>query len=246
MSRTLGQPIYEHIRRNLLTGRYQPGQRIAELAIAKELGVSRAPVREAIRKLAGEELIELVPGMGAYIKTPTIDELAEFYDLREAIETHAVARAAKRITRAQLRTLDESNRQRFAVLRRLKDSGRPDLTEEDAIVNFAADARFHRVILEAAGNSKMLAMVDDLKLMARVWAWRLDPTVFDLVAEYADAYICHRRIAAALRRRDVRSARMWMRRHLRTTFPRYEKQAAHATSPPELWSPAVLEAVLAG
>lgn len=244
MSKTLGQPIYEHIRRNLLTGRYQPGQRIAELAIAKELGVSRAPVREAMRKLAGEELVELVPGMGAYIKTPTIDELAEFYDLREAIETHAVARAARRITRRQLRMLDEANRQRYAVLRRFKDSGRQDLTEEDAVANFAADARFHRVILEAAGNSKMLTMVDDLKLMARVWAWRLDPAVFNLVAEYTDAYICHRRIAGALRRRDARAARMWMRRHLRTTFPRYQKQAAHTPGPPQLWSPAVLEAIL--
>lgn len=225
MENSVKQRAYREIRQQLLSGKWSPGQRIAELSIARDMGISRAPVREAMRQLAGESLVELVPGMGAYVKKLDPRELRQLYDLREAIETHAAGRAARRVTARAVASLEACNRKQWRIIRRFKRSGKSVFARADALAMMACETRFHGSILRWAGNPRLVGIVGDLDLMGQVWSLRLDPKVHDMLAEHVQAYVCHRRITAALRRHDVKSARRWMRHHVRTTMLRFLKQA---------------------
>src|SRR5580704_7630282 len=105
MPPTLKQHAYKLIRKRLLSGSLPPGGRLSDDALAKELGISRSPVREAISQLTSEGLVEYRPRSGAYVRVPEPRELAEWYETRIALEGFAVMRAAERITEPQLSEL---------------------------------------------------------------------------------------------------------------------------------------------
>src|SRR5690554_3882326 len=98
MNTSLLQTAYEHIRHRLIAWDPQRDGVLSEVAIARELGVSRTPVREAVSQLVIEGLVERKPGHGVMVKTMTRAELAEMWDLRQSLETYANGRAARRIT----------------------------------------------------------------------------------------------------------------------------------------------------
>ncbi|WP_284144923.1 GntR family transcriptional regulator [Tianweitania aestuarii] len=92
------QRVYSHIRDCILSGRYMPNNRLGEMTLAAELGVSRTPVREALRNLAADGFIELKPHVGAIVRPWNFEELYSSFVIRADIEAQAAAHAAKRIT----------------------------------------------------------------------------------------------------------------------------------------------------
>lgn len=141
----------------IVAGQLMPGAKVAEAAVARELGVSRAPVREAARLLESQGLLVAIPGRGFFVRSHAPAEIDDLYDLRICIEKHAAVLAARRLT-------PES---RAALRRQL------DVLHETAAINDPArqveeDYRFHRLICEISGNRRLLKLFDDLASELRI------------------------------------------------------------------------------
>lgn len=154
----------------VVQGRIAPGGRLVEAAVARELGISRAPVREAARLLENQGLLVARPRRGFFVRALSPDDIDEFYDLRLCIERHAAVLAARRLDAAAGAAL----RRQLAVLREVADGN--DLGRQ-----IDEDFRFHRLICEIAGNRRLLKLFDDLSSELR--------TVIALIGRlYADPH----------------------------------------------------------
>jgi len=202
---TLWQRVYDHLRDEIMGDRLPPGTELSEVALSKELAVSRGPIREAIGRLAAEGLVTVRPRRGAEVRFITPEELIESYQVREALEVLAVRLAVPRITGAALADLDE-----------LADrmSGH---AKEGAVADFfTANVAFHELLCELSGNKKLLQVYRRLageigRFQARTLALRgsLDGSVAE-----------HRAILAAIRLRDVEKAAELTAAHIRVPAQR--------------------------
>src|SRR2546428_6573925 len=133
----------ELIRAAIIDGRVEPGRRLKEEELARELGISRTPVREALLMLQAEGLVVATPNRGAMVRVHDAEDLDDLYQLRALLEGHAARRAAIRISDAALDELGASC-ERFAAL---VDGGElSEIVRENAL--------FHNTILEAAGSQR--------------------------------------------------------------------------------------------
>lgn len=155
--------VADLLRRAIYEGRLAPGERLREVEIATEIGVSRTPVREALLILQTEGLVRAEPNRGSVVRSYTMEELVDFIQIRGMLQAYAAAQAAARITPEQLARLHDC----CDVLEGLVDS-----TEVVPVVE--ATLRFHDVVVSAAG-SRMLADVirtaAGMPLMYRVFTW---------------------------------------------------------------------------
>jgi DNA-binding GntR family transcriptional regulator len=149
----LSDAVKDRLLEGILDGRYPPGSRIVETRVAKELGTSQAPVREALRDLEALGLVEIAAFRGARVRRPSKDELLEAYVVRAELEALAV--------RLALPTLDETG---IARLERRVADMLDAARRGDTVAEAAADAAFHGDLVELAGNATL----------ARVWS-RLEP-----------------------------------------------------------------------
>ncbi len=144
-ARLLSTEVASTLRREILAGRFKAGERLIETDVASELGVSRGPVREALKVLRAEGLIGEKPNRGAFVISLTEIDVREIYDLRAGLE----ARAARLLARA--RRAEDA-----ATLRPLVDDIVRAASSGDAGATFAADLAFHKTLLERTGNSRLL------------------------------------------------------------------------------------------
>jgi DNA-binding GntR family transcriptional regulator len=135
----------------IVQGRLPPGSKVVEAGVARELGVSRAPVREAARLLERQGLLIASPRRGFFVRQFAADDIDDIYDLRLCVERHAGVLAARRLTPE---TRDALRRQ-LDVLHQTADLDDPARQVEE-------DYRFHRLICEVAGNRRLLRLFDDL------------------------------------------------------------------------------------
>jgi DNA-binding GntR family transcriptional regulator len=190
--------VADLIREGILQGRLRPGERLKEDMIARELQVSRTPVREAIAMLEAEGLLETQQHRGAQVRSYSPSELEEMYDLRSILEGYAARRAATRITDAELRRLRRS----CDAMEKLRADDLEHLVEQNAI--------FHDTILEASDTKRLTAMVNQIRalpLIYQSYAW-YTPEQLERSLEY------HRRVLDALESRDEDRAERDMRHHL--------------------------------
>lgn len=136
--------VFTKIKNDILEGRYQAGDELREVTLGDELGVSRTPVREALRQLALEGLVELIPNKGAYVTGITAKDVRDIYQIRARLEGLCASMAAEAITQEQLDRLDE-----IILLSRFYEE------KEDFEHLLSLDSQFHEVLYEACG-SKML------------------------------------------------------------------------------------------
>jgi DNA-binding GntR family transcriptional regulator len=141
----------------VVQGRLRPGAKVVEAGIARELGISRAPVREAARLLEKQGLLVASPRRGFFVRQLEIRNIDELYDLRLCIERHAGVLAARNLT-ADAR---EALRRQLAVLHTTADL-------DDAARQVEEDYRFHRLIFEIADNRRLLRLFDDLSAELRM------------------------------------------------------------------------------
>lgn len=135
----------------IVQGRLPPGSKVVEAGIARELGISRAPVREAARLLERQGLLVASPRRGFFVRKLEARDIDEIYDLRICVECHAAVLAARNWTPAARDALQ----QQIDTLHRMADIDDPARQVEE-------DYRFHRLICEIAGNRRLLQLFDDL------------------------------------------------------------------------------------
>ncbi len=192
--------VYSHIRAAILDGRFAPGARLGEAELAEVTQASRTPVREALRQLEVEGLVEVLPHRGARVYQFTSDDLEEIYDLRMTLEALAAGRAASRISDAQLDQMSElCDRMEAAAL------------DDDLELVATANMEFHAIVRTASASTRltsMLSAVIQLPLMMRTFH-RYAPEDLHRSAGH------HRELIAALRARDEVWADAVMRSHVR-------------------------------
>lgn len=186
------------IRAAILDGRLDPGSRLKEEALARELGISRTPVREALLLLQAEGLVEAAPNRGATVRTYEPDDLADMYALRALLEAYAVGRAADRIGPDTLRDLERG----VARFEAMVDGDIGELARENQA--------FHATILEAAGSARLAAMLRSVVEL---------PLVYRSFARYSrqqrrSSAAYHQRIVGALRAGDAERAEAIMKAHI--------------------------------
>jgi DNA-binding GntR family transcriptional regulator len=190
--------VADVIREGVMEGRLRPGERLKEDMIAKELQVSRTPVREAIAMLQAEGLLESQQHRGAQVRSYTPAQLEEIYDLRSILEGYGARRAATRITQRELTRLRTS----VERMEKLKPKDLEHLVQQNGI--------FHETILQAADSERLVTMVSQtrtLPLIYQSYAW-YTPAQLSLSLEY------HGRVLSALEDRDPERAEFDMRHHL--------------------------------
>ena len=193
---------YEAVRTGIIAGRYLAGARLTEQEIATAVGVSRTPVREALRRLDAEGLVDFTPNLGAVVTSWTEEDSDEVFELRAMLESHGVRRAATRATAAQVGEL-----RRLAELQfRESVDRRTGHLERIADLN----SQFHRRLQEAAASvrlSRALAALIEAPLMMRTFQ-KYTPEDLQRSAQH------HLEIVRALEARDPAWAASVMLSHI--------------------------------
>jgi DNA-binding GntR family transcriptional regulator len=174
----LADRAYEELRDRIVTLRIPPGAPIDEDLIGQELEMGRTPVREAIKRLALENLVTVFPRRGTFASEINITDLAHISDVRVVLEAHAAQRAAERITNSQRVELDE-------LLEELSRSKGSD--DVEALISL--DAHVHRFVYRCAGNPYMEETLGRyFNLSLRIWHLVIDrlPHLFARVHEHDD------------------------------------------------------------
>ncbi|GAU69504.1 putative naphthalene degradation transcriptional regulator [Streptomyces sp. NBRC 110611] len=199
---SLREQIREHILEGIVSGRWQPGERIVERRIAVELEVSQTPVREALRELESLQLIESAPNKGVRVRNLTADDLKESYPVRAGLEQVAAELAAGRLAE------DTSALEReVAALREAERAA-------DGEAQVRHTVAFHREIVRAAGNSVLLHTWESLGI--EVWT-TLSIRWFS--PEHRSHAQEHQEIVDAFRRRDPKIGSL-LKAHVLSCAPR--------------------------
>jgi len=145
MERTAPGLAYSEIKRLIILKKLKPGQRLSENALSREIGVSRTPVREALRRLAAEGWLTLVPDTGVWVSSPTKREIMNAYEFRSKLETWGVEMAMPNITPLVIRKLKDCIEDEEAIYKGLKNAENYPET----------NSKFHLTIAEASGNDSL-------------------------------------------------------------------------------------------
>lgn len=193
----LADQVKDRLLQDILSGRYPPDSRIVETRVARDLGTSQAPVREALRGLEALGVVEILPFRGARVRRPTREELLEAYAVRYELEALGARLGVPRMTDEDFRELEE-----------LGEEMQRSAADGDRHAVAVADASFHARMLQVSGNATL----------ERVWR-SLEPfsrTYITLVAPGGDEHWTanlHPAIIEALRTRDPEQVVLALRRH---------------------------------
>jgi DNA-binding GntR family transcriptional regulator len=193
----LADQVKERLLDGILSGRYPPDSRIVETQVARELGTSQAPVREALRGLEAVGVVEIEPFRGARVRRPSRGELLEAYAVRSALESLAARLAVPRIADADVRELAGH-----------VDAMQAAAAAGDGPAVAEADASFHGRIVELADNGTLLRLWRSLEPLSR--------TYLTLAVPGADpkwSADLHVPILAAIRRRDAEAVAAALENH---------------------------------
>jgi DNA-binding GntR family transcriptional regulator len=201
LNRSAGEAAADLIRRAILDGTLVPGQRLTEESLASDLRISRTPVREALRVLQAEGLVESTPYQGSTVRAYALDDLDDIYQLRALLEGYAARRAALRID-------DEGVEKLRASVERLVALG--DATDDNVAQIVDENLYFHTTILNIAGSLRLADMVRkviELPLVYKAYHW-YSPDQKRL-SEHA-----HEQLVQVLASRDADRAELTMRAHV--------------------------------
>lgn len=203
---TSARVVYANLKDAIAKGALHPGQRLVEARIAGRLGVSRAPLREAIRLLESEGLLQKVPRKGVIVSILHEKDAAEIYGLRVALESWAAREACHRATEAD-----------FEALRELIAEMERSSSASDVDHLAGEDVTFHRKICEIAGNQRLLiswtGIVSQMRLLSR-------HVLGTLYADLHQVPHRHERLMEALAKREPDLAEVLIRQHIESVASR--------------------------
>ncbi len=197
---SLSEQVFNALSDDILAGRRKAGESLTELKLCQQFGVSRTPVREALRMLEQKGLCELIPNRGALVQSITADDLWDIYTIREATESLASRWAAERATDAELANLREMVDLQEFYFQKNAPGRINDL-----------DSRFHQAIYECCGSRPLQHMLTDLHHQITLYRRRS----FNTEERAVTAIREHRLILEALENRDPEKAAFYTQEHIR-------------------------------
>ena len=195
----LREVICESLRNAIKNGKLKPGERLMEVQLAEELGISRTPVREAIRKLEQEGYVIMLPRRGTYVSSVSVHDVQEIFEIRTALESLSTGLAARRIENEELEQLQKL----LAAI-----EGYIDKHDIDNIVK--TDIEFHDLLYKVSRNERLSGIISNLKeqlsrfrTLSMSYPGRLKETLEE-----------HREMVEAIASGDVEAAREAAERHM--------------------------------
>jgi DNA-binding GntR family transcriptional regulator len=206
------EQAYAVLHRGIIEGQFSPGERLTESEVADRAGVSRTPVREAMRKLEVEGLLRFVPNQGAFVAAWSEDEVDEIFELRALLEGHAARLCASRARDEDIQELRQLAEAQLAASRD-NNEGRLERIAE-------LNGRFHRRLISAAGSGRLGLMLAGLAEAPMVLQTFRDYSRDELVRSAAH----HLEIVDAISARDAAWADSVMRSHVFAARQVFEKR----------------------
>jgi DNA-binding GntR family transcriptional regulator len=211
-AQSLVDVVAERIEAAIISGTLEPGSRLSEQALASSLGVSRGPLREAIRRLEGRKLLERTPNIGVRVAALSLKDLNEILQVREALEGMACGLAAINMTDTDI-----------AALKRLLDEHeqQKSVREGRGYYQESKDVDFHFRIVQGSRNERLIQMLTgDLYYLLRVYRYKSSTKP----GRALEALVEHKAIVDAIERHDAPAAEQAMRAHLRNARRYVEEQ----------------------
>lgn len=221
-TRTLADRVFTRLQDDIVRGQIPPGSKVSETELAARYGVSRGPLREAIRRLESRKLLEREVHVGTRVASLSFDDLIEIYHVREALEGMAARLAAAQMTEQEVAGLTE-------VLQQHEQQ--QDIREDIAYFQREGDLDFHYRIIQGSHNATLIQMlIGELYHLVRMYRYQ-----FSSVANRPQKALNeHRRIVEAIEARDGEMAELLMRRHISRARENIEQQARRLkTAEPE-------------
>jgi len=194
--------IVQQIKDKILEGSLKPGERIVEIKLAKELGISQTPIREAIRQLAGEGIVTIVLNRGAVIRSLSAQDVFEIYSLRSSLEGLAIRLAVQNATMNDIKHLEAFYRE---MERKLDDDSIESLSEDSSYI--------HRYILKLSKH-ELLEFTFQPVSFRITWVNRILGRSYSKRQEVEE----HRELIEALQKRDPDEAERIMRAHIHRSY----------------------------
>ncbi len=191
--------VFNTLRRAIITGEFAPGERLMEISLANRLGVSRTPVREAIRKLELEGLVIMIPRKGAQVAKITEKSLRDVIEIRCVLEEFAASLACERITPEGRENLKEAH---VNFVEAVKNGDILDIVEKDE--------RFHDAIFQATSNERLITIINNLR--EQFYRYRME-YVKD-IEQHSVLVNEHELLLRAIYDGDSETAKRIMRTHL--------------------------------
>lgn len=211
-TRTLADRVFARLQDDIVRGEILPGSKVSETELASRYGVSRGPLREAIRRLESRKLLERVVHVGTRVASLSVNDLIEIYHVREALEGMAARLAAEHMTAEEVRGL-------YDVL--AQHEQQQDLREDVAYFQREGDLDFHYRIIQGSHNATLSQLlIGELYHLVRMYRYQ-----FSTVANRPQKALNeHRRIVEAIEARDAEMAELLMRRHISSARKNIENQ----------------------
>jgi len=193
--------IFETLRKAIVSGDIKPGERLMEVSLANQMGVSRTPVREAIRRLEAEGLVTMTPRKGTHVAELSVKDIMDVLEVRTVLDKLATDLAAKRMQPSQLKALENVHKQYIACVEKNNIEGA-----------IKKDIEFHDLIYAASGNPRLVAVAGSLR--EHVYRFRViymsggDPIAENVLNE-------HEEILAALKEANNNLASDLAEKHIR-------------------------------
>ena len=205
---SLSSRVFHTIREDILNGKYQANEELKEKSIGEEMGVSRTPVREALRQLELEGLVHIIPNKGAFVENVTLKDIKDIYEIRSLLEGLCARWAANNITKEQLEELEET------VF--LSDF---HFSKENWDQMVELDNRFHEIVYEACGSKELTRVLRDY----HHYLQRIRKITLEQKTRARASMDEHCKIAEALKARDAAEAERCASIHIRNTISNMDK-----------------------
>lgn len=195
----LRELVLEAIREAIKGGTLKPRERLMEIQLAEELGVSRTPIREALRKLELEGFIVMVPRKGAYVADISFKDIADVFEIRIALESLAAGLAAERITDEEMEEMERH------LVEKADAIARQDM---ERLVE--VDTKFHEAIYKASRNQRLMIIINNLREQIQ----RFRTTSLAYPGRMQQSLNEHRQLVEAIQSRDPQLARQLAQEHI--------------------------------
>lgn len=209
---TLADQVFQQLQDDIVIGVLPPGTKLGETELASRYGVSRGPLREAIRRLETRKLVERAPHVGARVASLSLQDLIEIYRVREALEGMAANLAAQNMTPEAITKL-------YDVL--AQHEKQQDIKEDVAYFQREGDLDFHYQVIQGSHNNALIHMlIGNLYHMVRMYRYQ-----FSTISNRPQIALReHRQIVEAIAARDSEMAEWLMRRHISRARENIERQ----------------------
>ena len=208
--KTLHEEIANNLRDMIMSGELREGDKIKENDLCHMMGISKTPLREALRVLSAEGLIRLIPNRGSYVTTPTFEEIKEMFDVMSVLEGVCARTAAEKM-----------NDKDFSKLEKLHNKLEESFRRRDQKKYIHQNNSYHALVQELAGNKTLNQIVNGLR--QKILLYRFQS--LNLPERFEQSIREHRDLLAAFRNRDPEKAEMLMTSHLKKQCEALEQLA---------------------